>query len=338
MSNVKIIAEVGVNHNGNLEIAQRLIRIAAKAGADYVKFQTFRAERVVTASAKKADYQNKNTGSNESQLEMIKSLELSDDDHLALLQCCKYNGIKFLSTGFDLASLDYLNQLGLDFFKIPSGEITNLPFLRKVASYNKPIVMSTGMSTMSEVREATEALFAGGVSRDNLTILHCNTEYPTPYKDVNLKAMVKMGAELDVHFGYSDHTMGIEVALAAVAMGAKVIEKHITLDRNMKGPDHKASIEPDELVNMISGIRNIELAISGSGEKKPSNSERKNISVARKSIVADITIEKGERFSEFNLTTKRPGNGISPMYWDEIIGKIANRRYNADDLIDSNLL
>jgi len=338
MSNVKIIAEVGVNHNGSLEIAQRLIKIAAMAGADYVKFQTFKAERVVTASAKKADYQNKNTSSNESQLEMIKSLELSADDHLDLIQCCKDNGIKFLSTGFDLASLDYLNQLGLDFFKIPSGEITNLPLLRKVASFNKPIVMSTGMCTMSEVREATKALYAQGVSRDDLTILHCNTEYPTPYVDVNLKAMVAMGTELDVNFGYSDHTMGIEVSLAAVAMGAMVIEKHITLDRNMKGPDQKASIEPDELVNLISGIRKIEQSLSGSGEKKPSNSERKNIAVARKSIVANITIEKGQRFSESNLTTKRPGHGISPMYWDEIIGKKADRTYNPDDLIDSGLL
>jgi N,N'-diacetyllegionaminate synthase len=338
MSNVKIIAEVGVNHNGSIEIAQRLIRIAAKAGADYVKFQTFKAERVVTASAKKADYQNKHTDSNESQLEMIKSLELSADDHLALLQCCTDNGIKFLSTGFDLGSLDYLNQLGLDCFKIPSGEITNLPFLRKIASFKKPIVMSTGMSTMSEVREATEALLAEGVSRNDLIILHCNTEYPTPYEDVNLKAMVTMGAELDVNFGYSDHTMGIEVSLAAVAMGAKIIEKHITLDRNMKGPDHMASIEPDELVNMISGIRRIEQSLSGNGEKKPSNSERKNIAVARKSIVADVTIEKGERFSESNLTTKRPGHGISPMYWDEIIGKTADRKYHPDDLIDSTLI
>jgi N,N'-diacetyllegionaminate synthase len=338
VSKVKIIAEVGVNHNGNLEVAQKLIRVAARAGADYVKFQTFKAERVVTTTAKKADYQINNTGSTLSQFEMIKSLELSKDDHLALIKCCRDNQIAFLSTGFDLESLDYLNHIGLDFFKIPSGEITNLPYLRRIAGYKKPIVMSTGMSTMSEVREATEALFAAGLNRKDLTVLHCNTEYPTPFEDVNLHAMVKMGAELNVQYGYSDHTLGIEVPLAAVAMGAKVIEKHITLDRNMKGPDHNASIEPDELINMVSGIRRIEQALSGSGEKQRSNSERKNLSIARKSIVADARIEKGEIFTESNLTTKRPGDGISPMYWDRIIGKPANRGYNPDDLIDTSLL
>jgi N,N'-diacetyllegionaminate synthase len=331
MSKTLIIAEAGVNHNGDIHLAKKLIVAAADAGADYIKFQTFKAENLVNKSAEQADYQKENTGKTESQFDMLKRLELSYDDFDELEKSCQEHDIKFLSTAFDFESIEYLKNK-LDFYKIPSGEITNLPYLEKVAKLNLPIIMSTGMANMQEVKEALAVLEKNGIIRNNITILHCNTEYPTPMKDVNLNAMLTIANELGVKVGYSDHTLGIEIPIAAVAMGAKVIEKHFTLDKNMQGPDHKASLEPHELKAMVDGIRNIEQAM-GSGVKTPSASELKNKEVARKSIVAASSIKQGEVFTSQNITTKRPGTGISPMQWHERIGTPAQKDYKEDELI-----
>ncbi|WP_299153914.1 N-acetylneuraminate synthase [uncultured Christiangramia sp.] len=330
---VLIIAEAGVNHNGSTEQAKKLIDAAADAGVDYVKFQTFKADNLVTKRAKRASYQDKNSGDKDSQYEMLKKLELSHKVHLELMEYCKCRSINFLSTGFDLGSLDFLNEIGINLFKIPSGEITNLPYLKKIASFRKRIVMSTGMATIEEIKSAFKVLNENGANRDQITILHCNTEYPTPMGDVNLKAMHHIRDEIKTEIGYSDHTLGIEVPIAAVALGAMVIEKHFTLDRNLPGPDHKASLEPNELKAMVQAIRNIEKAISGSGLKEPSVSETKNKVVARKSIVAAKNIMKGEVFSVDNITVKRPGNGLSPMLWDEILGKVAPTNFEEEDTI-----
>ncbi|WP_061205816.1 N-acetylneuraminate synthase [Leptospira santarosai] len=329
-----IIAEAGVNHNGDLELARKLIDVAANAGADIVKFQTFEAERLVTKSAKKADYQNSATGNAaESQYEMLKKLELSKENHEKLIQYCKQTGIEFLSTAFDLQSLAFLEQLNLSRYKIPSGEITNLPYLQKIGSSGKPIILSTGMSTLGEIESALLVLETTGAKRNEITVLHCNTEYPTPYSDVNLSAMKSIADAFKIKVGYSDHTSGIEVSVAAVALGASVIEKHFTLDRSLPGPDHKASLEPNELKTMVRSIRNVELSL-GDGIKKPSNSELKNISIARRSIVAAFSIKAGEIFTRENLTAKRPGDGISPMRLDEVIGLKAKRDFFEDELID----
>ncbi|WP_061298644.1 N-acetylneuraminate synthase [Leptospira borgpetersenii] len=329
-----IIAEAGVNHNGDIELARKLIDAAANAGADIVKFQTFEAKRLVTKFAKKADYQSamiNNTA--ESQYEMLKKLELSKEDHEKLIQHCKKNRIEFLSTAFDLQSLVFLEQLNLSRYKIPSGEITNLPYLQKIGSLSKPIILSTGMSTLGEIESALLVLEKMGMNRNEITVLHCNTEYPTPYSDVNLSAMKSIADAFKVKVGYSDHTSGIEVSVAAVALGASVIEKHFTLNRSLPGPDHKASLEPNELKTMVQSIRNVELSL-GDGIKKPSSSEFKNISIARKSIVAAYSIKTGEIFTRENLTVKRPGNGISPMRLDEVIGLKAKRDFSEDELID----
>ncbi len=324
MKRTLIIAEAGVNHNGSIELAKKLIEVAAEAGADYVKFQTFKAEKVISRSAKKAAYQIENTGKEESQLEMVKKLELNKKEHEVLIEHCEKRGIKFLSTPFDHESIDLLHDLGVDFYKIPSGEITNLPYLKKVASKGKPIVLSTGMAWLGEVEAALAILLDGGIQRKDITILHCNTEYPTPMEDVNLKAMNTLAQAFKVKIGYSDHTLGIEVPIAAVARGAVCIEKHFTLDRNMEGPDHKTSLEPDELKTMIRSIRNIENAL-GDGIKKPSNSEKKNINVVRKSIHLSRTLKKGAKIRKEDLITLRPGGGISPMLFDSVIGKMANK-------------
>ena len=335
MSKVLIIAEAGVNHNGNLDYAFKLIDAAVDAGVDYVKFQTFKSENLVAKSAKKADYQIQNTGnSSDSQYEMLKKLELSHDDHQELIDYCKQKNIQFFSTAFDLESLAYLKVIGLDLVKIPSGEITNLPYLRKAAQHFKKVILSTGMCTMEDIEAAINVFLNEGVSKDDITILHCNTEYPTPMKDVNLKAMLSIQQAFGTKIGYSDHTLGIEVPVAAVALGASVIEKHFTLDKTMEGPDHAASLEPNQLKEMVKAIRNIEQAISGDGRKKPSDSEMKNIEIARKSIVASKPISIGEVFTEDNITIKRPGTGISPMKWDEVLGKKANRFYQGDELIE----
>ena len=328
-----IIAEAGVNHNGSIETAGQLIETAAEAGADLVKFQTFSADRLVTGSASKADYQLETTSTSESQHEMIRKLELSREMHEELIAHCKKCGVGFFSTGFDPQSVDLLAELGLDRFKIPSGEITNLPYLRHIGQYGKPVILSTGMARLGEIEAALEVLEASGTPRERVTVLHCNTEYPTPMADVNLKAMLAIRDALGVQVGYSDHTLGIEVPIAAVAMGATVIEKHFTLDRNLPGPDHRASLEPDELKAMVQAIRNIELALSGDGLKRPSPSESKNLEIARKSLVALVPIKAGEPFTEANLGVKRPGSGISPMRWDDFIGRPANRDYQADELI-----
>jgi N,N'-diacetyllegionaminate synthase len=327
-----IIAEAGVNHNGSIEFAKRLIDVAAKAGADYVKFQTFKAETLITKTAEKAEYQQELTGANETQFEMIKKLELDKQAHEKLINYCYKKGIKFLSTAFDHGSIELLAKLDIPIYKIPSGEITNLPYLRHVGGMGKPIIMSTGMSTLNEVRDAQNILLEAGVKKNDLTILHCNTEYPTPMTDVNLRAMLTIQDELGVKVGYSDHTLGIEMPIAAVAMGATVIEKHFTLDRNLPGPDHVASLEPDELKNMVTSIRNIEKAM-GDGLKNPSPSEIKNMSVIRKSIVAKQIIKKGELFSEENLTVKRPGTGISPIEWPKLVGQQSKQNYDPEDLI-----
>tara|TARA_B110000908_G_scaffold24560_1_gene28162 strand:+ start:8238 stop:9233 length:996 start_codon:yes stop_codon:yes gene_type:complete len=326
-----IIAEAGVNHNGDIDLAKKLIDAASVAGADYVKFQTFKAENLVQKKAKKADYQIGNTGNDDSQFSMLKKLELNYDSHQLLIDYCETKKIKFLSTAFDFESIEFLKDK-LDFYKIPSGEITNLPYLEKVAGLGLSIVMSTGMATMQEVKDAFDILVKNGIKKDDITILHCNTEYPTPMEDVNLNAMLTIEKELGVKIGYSDHTLGIEIPIAAVAMGATVIEKHFTLDRTMEGPDHNASLEPKELTAMISAIRNIEVAL-GDGIKIPSESEKKNIDIARKSIVALKAIKKGEVFSKDNLTTKRPGTGISPMKWNSLIGTKSLNDYKEDDLI-----
>jgi N,N'-diacetyllegionaminate synthase len=327
-----IIAEAGVNHNGSLELAKKLISIAADAKADYVKFQTFKAETLITRTADKAEYQKEMTNTDESQFEMIKKLELNLKTHEELIDYCRTKDIQFLSTAFDLDSIELLAELNIPLFKIPSGEITNLPYLRHIGKMGKPIIMSTGMSTLDEVRDALNILLEAGAKKDKITILHCNTEYPTPMKDVNLKAMLTIKDELGLNIGYSDHTLGIEVPIAAVAMGATVIEKHFTLDRTLPGPDHAASLEPDELNAMVSAIRNIEKAI-GNGLKEPSTSEIKNMPTARKSIIAKNSIKKGEKFSEKNLTVKRPGTGISPMEWDNVILQKAQKVFNKDELI-----
>lgn len=327
-----IIAEAGVNHNGSLELAYKLIDKASEAGADVVKFQTFKAKNLVTGSASKANYQLGTTDSNETQFEMIKKLELDHEMHLKLIARCKEKGIRFSSTGFDQDSVNLLIDLGVDFLKIPSGEITNLPYLRHLGAKGLPIILSTGMSNMEEVRSSLEIFYKAGAKKSDITVLHCNTQYPTPMEDVNLRAMLAMQEELRVKIGYSDHTLGIEVPIAAVAMGATVIEKHFTLDRNMEGPDHAASLEPNELNRMVSSIRNIEKAM-GDGLKKPSKSEELNIDVVRKSIVAIKHIKNGEKFTEENLSVKRPGTGLSPMRWDELLGLKASKDFQADELI-----
>lgn len=330
-----IIAEAGVNHNGDFEKAKKLILAAAEAGADFVKFQTFKADKLVNKTARKAEYQEQNElNTNTSQYSMLKLLEMPHDWHFKLNEFAKENGIMFLSTGFDIESIDFLDCLGSPVFKIPSGEITNKPYLQHIARKGKPVIMSTGMANLTEIREAIDVLVRNGISREIITVLHCNTEYPTPMEDVNLLAMITIQKEIGVKVGYSDHTLGYEVPIAAIALGATVIEKHYTLDRSLPGPDHRASLEPDELKSMVRAIRNIELAISGSGIKEPSQSEKKNIPVVRKSIVASKKIRRGEIFTDENLTTKRPGNGLSPMLWDSITGKQAKRDFEIDDQIE----
>ncbi len=327
---VYIIAEAGVNHNGSLDLACRLVDAAKAAGADCVKFQTFRSENLVSHSARKAAYQQDTTGSG-SQINMLKKLELSYHEFLELKAYCDKVGISFLSTPFDLESIDFLNSIDMPFWKIPSGEVTNLPYLLALARTGKPVVMSTGMCEMAEIRAAVDLLQENGTKE--IRLLHCNTEYPTPYEDVNLRAMQTMRDAFGLEVGYSDHTRGIEVPVAAVALGATIIEKHFTLDRNMEGPDHRASLEPDELAAMVSAIRHIEKAL-GSGDKAPSPSEMKNINVARKSIVAQKEIKAGEMFTEENITVKRPGTGISPMKWFEVLGAKAPRDFHEDELIE----
>jgi len=332
MNSVFIIAEAGVNHNGSVDLAKKLIDVASISGADAVKFQTFKAENLVVKNTQKADYQRQTTDATESQFDMIKKLELDVETHKELIAYCKEKGIMFLSTPFDHESINLLSDLGLKIFKIASGEITNLPYLRHIGSLGKQVVLSTGMSNLEEVGDALNILINAGTSKDNITVLHANTMYPTPMEDVNLNAMLTIQKEFGVDIGYSDHTLGIEVDIAAVAMGASCIEKHFTLDKSMDGPDHKASLEPEELKAMVGAIRNIEKAL-GSSEKKPSPSETVNIDVARKSIVASQSIKKGDKLSSKNITTKRPGTGISPMKLDAIIGTPAKRDYQMDDLI-----
>lgn len=327
-----IIAEAGVNHNGDKDLAKKMITAAKEAGADYVKFQTFIPKNLVVENAQKAEYQKKATGKEESQRNMLQKLALTFEDFRELQEYCEKEEIGFLSTPFDMDSIDFLKELKMDFWKVPSGEIVNPPYLRRLANTGLPMVLSTGMCTLQEVREAVEILLAEGMKKEDITLLQCNTEYPTPYTDVNLKAMQTMRDVFGVKTGYSDHTKGIEVSLAAVAMGAVVIEKHFTLDRNMEGPDHKASLEPDELREMVSAIRHIEQAL-GTGEKCPSESEKKNIPVVRKSIVAKRTIQPGELFTEENLTAKRPGTGIAAADWDKVIGKVADKIYKEDEQI-----
>ncbi len=328
-----IIAEAGVNHNGSMVSAKKLVDVAADAGADYVKFQTFKADTLVTQSAEKAEYQKIITDKSESQFEMIKKLELDKSAHDELIKHCEEKGIRFLSAAFDHDSIELLADLNIPLYKIPSGEITNLPYLRHIGRMGKPIILSTGMSTLEEVQKALNVLLESGVEKEKITILHCNTEYPTPMEDVNLKAMLTIREELGVNIGYSDHTLGIEVPIAAVAMGATVIEKHFTLDRTLTGPDHAASLEPHELKSMVTAIRNIKKAM-GDGIKKPSPSETRNIPIARKSIVAKKPIKKGERYSEENITVKRPGTGISPIEWDNIINQKSIKDFIIDDLIE----
>ncbi len=333
MSKVFVIAEAGVNHNGQLGLAEKLIDVAVEAGADAVKFQTFTAAKCISRFAIKADYQRKQTEESESQLEMVKKLELDEKSHYHLLEYAKKKEIEFLSTPFDDSAIDLLLSLGLKTFKIPSGEITNLPYLRRVGSLSKDIILSTGMAHLEEIKTAIQILCEAGTERNRITVLHCNTEYPTPMSDVNLNAMCTIRDQLKVKVGYSDHTMGIEIPIAAVALGAVVIEKHFTLDRQMPGPDHKASLEPYELKQMVQAIRNIEIAL-GTGVKVPSISEKKNIAIARRSIVASRFIRKGEVFSVENLAVKRPGSGISPMKWDELLGQRSKRDFQEDELIE----
>jgi len=327
-----IIAEAGVNHNGDIQLAKKLIDIAADAGVDLVKFQTFSADRLVTQSALKAEYQVLATDKIESQHEMLRNLELTESMHHELINHCAQRQIGFFSTGFDIESINFLASLGQELFKIPSGEITNLPFLRHIGGLNKRVLLSTGMSNMHEVAAALNALELAGTPKQKITVLHCTSSYPAELSDVNLRAMLSIQTEFGVEVGYSDHTLGTEVAIAAVALGAKVIEKHFTLDRNMSGPDHKASLEPDELIRMVAGIRSIEKAL-GDGNKVITHNELQNRDVARKSIVASSDIQVGEVFTESNLTAKRPGTGVSPMEWDEIIGTKAKQSYVKDDLI-----
>ena len=327
-----IIAEAGVNHNGNLDMAKELIKVASEAKADYVKFQTFKAKNTITKNAKKANYQKNTTDQRENQFDMVEKLELSKEMHVELISFSKNKNIKFLSTPFDHDSIELLKDLGLEIFKIPSGEITNLPYLRHIGKLNKKIILSTGMANLKEVKNALDVLVSSGTKKSNITVLHANTEYPTPMEDVNLRAMLTIGKELGVNFGYSDHTLGIEVDIAAVALGACVIEKHFTLDCNLEGPDHKASLEPYQLKEMVKAIRNTELAL-GSDIKEPSKSEIPNIEIVRKSIVAKTKIKKGDILNETNLAVKRPGNGVSPMKWDEVIDTKATKNYKEDELI-----
>jgi N,N'-diacetyllegionaminate synthase len=333
MSRVFIIAEAGVNHNGSIEIAKKLVDTAKKVGADAIKFQSFKAEKIVVKKSEKANYQKASTGKSESQYEMLKRLELSEKEQLELLKYSERKKIIFLSSPFDLDSIDFLNKIGIDTFKIPSGEITNLPYLRKIGNLKAKIILSTGMAFLNEIEDAVKVLVENGTNREDITILHCNTEYPTPFDDVNLNAMMTIKNKMNFRVGYSDHTLGSEVSVAAVALGAEVIEKHFTLDKNMDGPDHKASLNPDEFEKFVNSIRNIECAL-GDGIKKPSKSEAKNIGIVRKSIVAAVPISSGDIYSEKNITVKRPGNGISPMQWDKVLGKIAKKNFNEDDLIE----
>ena len=330
---VLIIAEAGVNHNGSLSQAKELVDVAKESGADIVKFQTFNSSNLVTKGTKKALYQSLNTENNDSQLEMLRKLELSFDQQIDLKNYCIKKNIEFLTTAFDLESLDLINQMNLKRFKIPSGEITNLPYLRKIGSFGKSIILSTGMSNMEEIDNALNQLYLAGTSKRDISILHCTSEYPAPFLDVNLKAMNSIKKKFKVDIGYSDHTLGCEVSFAAVSLGAKIIEKHITLNRNLSGPDHKASLEPKEFRNLVKGIRNISLAL-GKSQKNITNSEMKNLTIVRKSIYAKKDIRKGELYSEDNLTTKRPAIGICPMKWDEMIGRVSNKNYKIDDLIE----
>lgn len=333
MTGVFIIAEAGVNHNGSLNLAKKLIDAACRAGADAVKFQTFCAAELVSPRAPLAKYQRRSAKAGQTQYDMIRDLELSSGAHRRLREHCRRKKIIFMSSPFDFKSIELLSRLRLPIIKIPSGEITNIPYLRRIGALNRRIIMSTGMSTLAEVKKAVDILLASGASRKNITVLHCNTEYPTPMRDANLRAMLTMRDKLNVAVGYSDHTEGIEAALAAAALGASVIEKHLTLDRGMEGPDHKASLMPDEFRRMVKAIRNIEKAL-GSGEKKPSLSELKNLTVARKSIVAAAPIQKGEAFSEDNLALKRPAGGLSPLEWDRVIGRKAARDFSRDERIE----
>ena len=332
-SGVYIIAEAGVNHNGSLDRAGEMIRVAAQAGADAVKFQTFKAERLVTEGAQKADYQSRTSGGDESQFEMLRRLELDMDAHRSLIRECKTCGVEFLSSPFDLEAIDQLSELGMEKWKIPSGEITNLPYLRKIGGLGQKVILSTGMADLEEIRAALNVVTQAGTDLSRITILHCNTEYPTPMRDVNLNAMLTIKNEFPgTGFGYSDHTQGTEIPVAAVALGARIIEKHFTLDKSLPGPDHPASLNPEELAGMIAAIRNVEVAM-GSGKKVPSPSEKKNLPIARKSIVAACAIREGEELTPVNITVKRPGTGVSPMRWDEIIGRRADRPYQKDELI-----
>ena len=331
MNHVCIIAEAGVNHNGSIELAKKMVLAAKEAGVDYIKFQTFIPKKLVSKYASKADYQKQVTGADESQLKMLEKLALTQHDFIELKNFCEECGVGFISTPFDLESIAFLDKLDMDFWKVPSGEVTNLPYLEAIARTGREIVMSTGMCNIQEIKDAVKVLEDNGAKK--IILLHCNTQYPTPFEDVNLKAMLYIGNETHKYIGYSDHTLGIEVPIAAVAMGAKVIEKHFTLDKNMDGPDHKASLEPDELKEMVSAIRNIERAL-GNGMKRITKSEKQNLAIARKSIVASKEIKKGEIFTEENISTKRPGNGISPMQWHNVIGQIAKRDFIEDELIE----
>lgn len=326
-----VIAEAGVNHNGDVELAKRLVDAAYDAGADYIKFQTFKADNLVTVKARKAAYQERQTGSEESQYSMLKKLELSYRDFMVLNDYCGIKGISFLSTPFDEESIGFLHELGMQVWKIPSGEVTNYPYLVKIAETHKPIIMSTGMCTLEDVETAIRVLSLNGCGP--ITLLHCTTEYPAPYSEVNLRAMETLRSTFNLPVGYSDHTKGIVIPIAAVAMGAVVLEKHFTLDRTMEGPDHKASLEPAELKAMVEAIRCVEVSL-GDGVKTPSDSERRNMVIARKSIVALRQIRKGERFTSENITTKRPGSGINPMRWNEVIGQFAKRSFDEDELVE----
>ncbi|WP_044413582.1 N-acetylneuraminate synthase [Thiomicrospira microaerophila] len=331
-NSVFIIAEAGVNHNGSIDLAKQLVDVAVEAGANAVKFQTFKTEQLVTQAAQQADYQTANTGVKESQFSMLKRLELTAQNHLDLIAYCQHKNIEFMSTPFDMPSIELLHRLGMPRWKIPSGEITNYPYLKQIGGYNKQVILSTGMAVLADIEAAIEVLIAAGTARDNLTLLHATTDYPTQMHDVNLLAIQTMAQAFKLKVGYSDHTPGIEVPTAAVALGASIIEKHFTLDKTLPGPDHKASLEPHELNAMIRAIRSIEIAL-GDGIKRPSASEQKNKQVVRKSIVAKTAIQQGQQFSEQNLTIKRPGLGISPMRWNEIIGQRAQKNYQADELI-----
>jgi len=333
MNKTFIIAEAGVNHNGSVETARQMIDVAAAAGVDAVKFQTFRAENVASIFASKAQYQKKTTDEDESQLQMLRKLELDMDSHSQLIGYCRDKGVAFLSSAFDLESIDVLNNLGLEIFKIPSGEIINLPYLRKIGSLKKKVILSTGMANLDEIRAALDILAGAGTKKEDITVLHCNTQYPTPIEDTNLRAMVTIKEALGVKVGYSDHTLGSEAVIGAVALGATVIEKHFTLDRNMEGPDHKASVQPDELKAMVKAIRNVEMAL-GDGIKRPSESEIENKLVVRKSIVAAREVEAGEVLTEDNLAVKRPGTGISPAEWDVVLGERAKRKFMTDELVE----